>query len=233
MTNPEFIWHRFLDFFSFFHKRIFRLFWHFWLPKYYRATYQQVPNTWHLINFWVIELLILLLELIGIGELYDILTTIFKRSTTALSPSQLNEAIQFFGDLSIFRKIRIDEQARIGTTEHAEAYVTGYTINTGKKIKKEILIHELVHVIQYQRYGLRYISRALYGQHWGEGYNYGGNQGVKKWLDSDKDAFFFNPEQQAEFITDIYLLSQNKETGYFGRDLSTGNLITPQEILNI
>ena len=235
MTNLQFIGQRFIDIFRFFPKRLERLFFHFWVMRYSKKISNQVSNRLHLLLIWILESFILLVELLGIGEIYDMLITILKRSAGPLSPAQLQEAIQFYGDNPIFRKVRIDEKAKIGTKKWSTAYVSCFTINTGEPIKNEVLIHELVHVIQYRKYGLRYMTRAIYGQQWGNGYNYGGTKGILDWQTKpNQEKYFFNPEQEAEFITDLYLLSQKKETGYFGRDLTLTNLITqPDKILGL
>jgi len=232
MTNHLFIWQRILDIFRFLPKRLRRLFYHFWLFRYSSRLSKQVSKKLHVFIIWFLELVILILEIFGIGEIYDILTTIFKRSTKPLSEKQLQKATEFYGDASIFRKVRIDEKAKLGMGKMATAYVSCFTINTGAPIADDVLIHELVHVIQYKKYGMRYMTRALYGQNWGNGYNYGGIEGIKKWQQADKELYFFNPEQEAEFITDLYLLSQKRPTGYFGRDLDGANLaFKPREIL--
>ncbi len=232
MTNLQFIWQRILDVFRFLPKRLKRLFYHFWVFRYASRLSNQVSNKLHVLVIWFLELNLLVLEILGIGELYDILTAVFKRSTRPLSEKQLQMAQNFYGDASIFRKVRIDEKAKLGMGQMATAYVSCFTINTGAPIADDVFIHELVHVIQYQKYGLRYMTRALYGQNWGGGYNYGGAEGIKNWQSSKEAIYFFNPEQEAEFITDLYLLSQKKPTGYFGRDLDGESLaFNPRSVL--
>ncbi len=232
MTNLSFIWQRVLDVFRFLPKRLRRLFYHFWLFRYSSRLSNQVSKKLHIFIIWFLELVILVLEFFGIGEIYDIMTTIFKRSTRPLSEKELQTVTQFYGDATIFRKVRIDDKAKIGMGKMATAYVSCYTINTGAPIADEVLIHELVHIIQYKKYGMRYMTRALYGQNWGGGYNYGGAQGIEKWQKADKELYFFNPEQEAEFITDLYLLSQKRPTGWFGRDLKDTSLAyNPRNVL--
>ncbi len=234
MTRAVFIWQRFLDVFRMIPKRVKRLLKHFIIGRYVRKLSSQVRKPMHLFLIWSLELLVLIIELFGFGEVFEILITIFKRSAKPLSATQLNEAIRFFGDDPIFRKVRIDEAARIGTKTMATAYVTCFTINTGSKIANDVLIHELVHVIQYRKYGLRYMTRAIYGQNWGEGYNYGGMKGFMELQDDAGATYFFNPEQEAEFIADLYLLTQKKEAGYFGKDLTISKgQVSPAKILGL
>ncbi len=234
MTKGIFIWQRILDVFRMFPKRVMRLVKHFIFGRYIRKLSNQVHKPIHLFLIWSLEFILLILELFGFGETFEILITIFKRSSKPLSKEQLEEAIQFFGDDPIFRKVRIDEAARIGTKTMATAYVTCFTINTGSAIAKDILIHELVHVIQYRKYGLRYMTRAIYGQNWGKGYNYGGMKGFMQMQEDKGDTYFFNPEQEAEFIADLYLLTQKKEAGYFGKDLAISKgQVSPAKILGL
>ena len=68
--------------------------------------------------------------------------------------------------------------------------------------RSELLVHEMAHVWQHQNGGTDYMSEALGGQWFGDGYNFGkGLSEGKGWAD-------LNPEQQAE------LLEKAFEAGY-------------------
>jgi hypothetical protein len=87
--------------------------------------------------------------------------------------------------------------------QKATAYVSFHTINFYNTITKSTLIHELVHVWQYERYGSAYISEALWAQHWGGGYDYGGISPLRMYSEG-KGLAAFNFEQQADIIEDYY-----------------------------
>jgi len=67
-----------------------------------------------------------------------------------------------------------------------------------------LLIHELMHVWQYERIGAMYIPLALRAQHTTVGYNYGGVSYLKH--NGHKGLWDFNLEQQADLVADYYLI---------------------------
>jgi hypothetical protein len=73
-----------------------------------------------------------------------------------------------------------------------------------------LLIHELVHVWQYQRLGFRYIPQALRAQASGAGYDYGGTEALYRARREGKTLFDFNLEQQADIIADYFRLLQGR-----------------------
>ena len=72
----------------------------------------------------------------------------------------------------------------------------------------ELLVHELVHVWQFQHFGAVYIPRALKAQFTKEGYNYGGVEGLASAFRKGKSIQDFNYEQQAEIISDYYSIRE-------------------------
>ncbi len=71
-----------------------------------------------------------------------------------------------------------------------------------------ILIHELMHIWQYQRMGAIYMVRALSAQHTQMGYNYGGIDAINDKIANGESLLDFNFEQQADVVTDCFLLQQ-------------------------
>lgn len=65
-----------------------------------------------------------------------------------------------------------------------------------------VLIHELVHVIQYQQHGSPYLLRALVAQYSREGYHYGGVSTLRKMRRNGQGLSAFNYEQQAAIVED-------------------------------
>lgn len=232
MTNSEFVLARLRDVVQQWPVRAGRLGAHLLWRRYYREVQYQVPRRFHIFVLWWVECLLLILEWFGIGECYDILTCAIKgRSTRPLDAGEYKLAAGFFGPLPVLRKVRVDDRARMGTGRWATAYVSCYTINSRGRPVDAVLIHELVHVIQYHQYGLRYITRALYGQFWGHGYDYGGVGGLERRISQPGHRHFFNPEQEAELVTDLFLLSRRRTCGYFGKTLP--ETISHREVLRM
>lgn len=67
-----------------------------------------------------------------------------------------------------------------------------------------VLLHELVHVWQFQNMGIVYIPRALRAQYSSKGYNYGGLDALQMQIEQGKGLDSFNLEQQADIIADYF-----------------------------
>ena len=59
---------------------------------------------------------------------------------------------------------------------------------------------------QFEHLGIRYIPRALWAQKTTMGYNYGGINELRSCLEEGTGLIDFNMEQQADIITDYYLI---------------------------
>lgn len=162
------------------------------------------------IGFWWIEMLVLLLDLLGLGEVYELIMDWIKFNTRPLNNWERRLAFDVFGQAINYQRVRIDEWALLGPPQAKICYVSGYVINSWGKMSNTTLIHELVHIWQYQNIGLTYIPRALRAQHSKEGYNYGGLKQLLRYKEAGKTIFSFNLEQQAEIIADYY----NLKNGY-------------------
>ncbi len=162
------------------------------------------------IGFWWIELVLLFLDLIGIGEIYETIVDFLKFNTRPLKPWERKLAQEVFGNAINYKRVRVDEWALIGPPQMKICYVSCYIVNSWGKMSNATLIHELVHVWQYQNIGLTYIPRALRAQYSSAGYNYGGLAQLKRFKKQGKTFFAFNLEQQAEILSDYY----NLKNGY-------------------
>ena len=89
------------------------------------------------------------------------------------------------------------------------AFVSFHTINFFQNVTDSTLIHEVMHIWQYRKYGSNYIPEALYAQKWGGGYSYGGKAALERNMNSGMKAFNF--EQQAVIVEDYFLEKGDRE----------------------
>ena len=173
-------------------------------------------ETWKNFGLWLGELVIYGLEVMGAGEILETLADFIKFNTRPMTSAEIAEARKVFGDKIDYSKVRIDEYSLIAwigkKKEKAEsmAVTTFHTINFSRKIEPEPgtsdmawLIHELVHVRQYEKMGAMYMARAVHAQN-NAGYNY---EGIDKLQENEsKGLSAFNLEQQGDIIADYYRL---------------------------
>ena len=157
---------------------------------------------------WLWETLILVLEIVFIGEIYTFLNRIIKPKMRRLTERERTVAESVFGESLSYDAIWIDDRAQIGCRKGGFAYVSFRIINVWGAMTDAHLIHELTHVWQYERLGARYMPRAIQAQHSRMGYNYGGLQRLKD--NATMGLRAFNMEQQADIVTDFFLLSNGK-----------------------
>lgn len=186
--------------------------------------------------FWGTELIFYVLDLIGIGEIYETLADVVKFNTRPLNPQEVTIVKEIFGDQLNLKRIRIDEYAFGGPKSHHFAYVSFYTINSWGPLSHETFVHELVHIWQYHHLGSVYIPRALSAQFSEEGYDYGGLSKLVKAVQSGNGLSDFNLEQQGDIIADYIRIKQgnnprwslsNQEDLWVFEELLTG--IKPKE----
>ena len=122
-----------------------------------------------------------------------------------LSDTELVAARKVFGSALNFPPVRIERMgAVIEFFNGSRAYTTGNSINLPKIAYANpgqytsIIIHELVHVWQYQHGGWGYVPNALWSQTVGDGYDFA------KALRQGKPWAKMNPEQQAQMIQEAF-----------------------------
>ncbi len=161
-------------------------------------------------------------------DMYEISSNIIKPSVRPLSKKEILRGSEIFGNSIDFDLVMIDEKAQLLTKQLNVAYVGFNTINSWGKLREDILIHELVHIWQYQHFGAGYIINALVAQKSEAGYNYTKAthyltppEGAK-WYDYDT-IHQLNGEQQADLVQDYYRLKKGFkaewEVTFTGRDL--------------
>jgi len=155
---------------------------------------------------WTGDLLFLILDLILVPELYSVFLWLLRRPLRPLNDDELAIARPYFEDSIDYEKIKVYDGLSGYVTKWAHAFVSFNVINYRKKISKAILIHELVHIWQYQTFGSPYIFRALIAQASKEGYNYGGVEGLYMRMTNQTKFIDLNFEQQGEVFEDAYKL---------------------------
>ena len=156
------------------------------------------------ISYWWVEFFLLVLDCLGISEVYELLSDLVKFNSRPLHPWELEIAKSVFGSTIAYHRIRIDESAWIGPPQYHFCYVSFYTINAWGPMNNSLLVHELMHVWQYQNKGIVYIPRALNAMHSKAGYDYGGLACLKEVKAQNGSLFDFNYEQQADIVADYY-----------------------------
>ena len=210
LRNPTFTSNRFLYFFISWPNRFFRLIKHLFVflnLKNYPDESWSPFNILKNLGFWFLGAILLIADLFAIPEFYENMTFIFKSSTRPLTTSEKEHAVSIFGNEILLNLVRIDERAHLGSKEHGIVYVGFHTINAWGKVPMHLLIHELVHVWQYEQFGSAYISHALKAQQSKNGYNYGGSGALAENM-SLEFYHAFNYEQQAEIVEDYYRMTK-------------------------
>lgn len=199
---------RFLDVFRYLPRRVGRLFDHIQLgaQSFWTNSIQSLFrwNTMLGIGYWWLEFFMMLLECLGIAELFETVMDFVKFNCRPLNRWEKELAYSVFGDSINYDRVRIDELALIGPRQGMFCYVSFYMINSWGNMQNSVLLHELVHVWQFEHLGISYIPRALYAQRTQMGYNYGGVSQLKTFCEAGKSLKDFNMEQQADIITDYY-----------------------------
>lgn len=160
------------------------------------------------VGYWWLEFCILIFSLFGVAEIYETCCDFIKFNTRSLSNWERRLAQSVYGDSINYNRVRIDNLGIIGPRQFNICYVSFYTINSWGTMSNHILIHELMHVRQYQSMGALYIPRALAAQKTAMGYDYGGIPALSAAIRSNQGLKAFNLEQQADIITDYYLIRE-------------------------
>ena len=183
-----------------------------WLPVRLQRLGKHLQHFCWSSSQWWLELLYLILDVVGIPELYEIVADWIKWSSRPLRPEEYELVYPIFGDTIQYDRVRIDERAVLGPPQLKICYVSFYTINAWGGMSNALLVHEMVHIWQFQQWGSVYIPRALKAQGSAEGYNYGGAPAIVNWARQNGRLEDFNPEQQADLIADYWRLQNGWQT---------------------
>jgi len=118
-----------------------------------------------------------------------------------LNAAEISELRKVYGDSIDYSKVRIKEGSSGIFSLTGRAFTHGDTIYIPKgdlPLTTDLLVHEMGHVWQHQNGGTDYMSEALGGQHFGDGYDF------EKGINEGKPWSELNPEQQAELLQTAY-----------------------------
>jgi hypothetical protein len=159
--------------------------------------------------FRTVQFLLEVLDLIGLPEIFAFLWRMATR-VSPLTGEEIAAASLVLGPRALrYQDVRVAEGGAlrwIFKRNGNRAFATFHTVNlpeTGhhQRANIEIVVHEIIHVYQYERAGSRYFAEALLGQR-GEGYGYGGADGLVAAAARGKRFADFNREQQAQIAQD-------------------------------
>jgi hypothetical protein len=174
---------------------------------------------------WLGRLIAKLLDMVGFGEIMDLIFNIFKVNTRTLTSIEKQEAFKVFQGSISYWQVRIDEASLISAIGSFFSGGGGmgvtlfHTINFNQKLNAAAgngdmrwLIHELTHVSQYEHVGSQYIGEAIHAQAT-VGYTYGDGAGLV-----GKNLKDLNREQQADIVAHYYyyILSGHTDSRFSG-----------------
>ncbi len=163
-------------------------------------------------TFRLVQLLLQVLDLFGVPEVFALVWRGLTR-TSRLTAAEIAAASAVLGPHALrYEDVRIAEGGILHLVfrfNGNRAFAVFHTINlplTGRHTRDhlDIVLHELVHVYQYERAGSRYFAEALLAQR-REGYGYGGAEGLQHAHSHGRRLSDFNREQQAQIVQDYFV----------------------------
>lgn len=168
--------------------------------------------------WWLLELVFYLLDLLAVPDLLVLLNRLVKPGQRKLTAREIALVRSVFSNHVDYRKVQLDTRAYLGPRQFGFAYVGFYVINSWGSLTDPRLIHELIHVWQYQHLGSVYIPRALWAQHAGGGYDYGGEARLCAVYKKGGSLLDFNYEQMGEVVADYFRLQHRQQPKYCRND---------------
>lgn len=167
----------------------------------------QIPDSkWY---DWPVDLIFYSTDLLFVPEIQMSFILLLKANMRPLNETEYHLINDFYGKAINLDYVLINSTASKVVRKFAYAYVTHNIVHFDDKIKDAILIHEMMHVYQFQKYGSVYIYRALKAQKSKYGYDYGGIMRLKKGVLKGKTIFQYNFEQQAMIMEDYFISTKH------------------------
>ncbi len=158
------------------------------------------------ILIWLGDLFFLLLDLLGFPALHRLTMWLSFRKLRPLTSEEIDIVQPFFLDKVDYTRVRIFDNMSSYFKKLTYAFVSFNIINYRNELSKASLVHEMVHIWQYQTFGSPYLFRALLAQYSHAGYDYGGLRALNIVKTSGGRFIDFNFEQQGDIFSDAYNL---------------------------
>jgi hypothetical protein len=201
-----------------------------WSPAWWRSLGRK--STWLDVARWLGCRTVDLLEIAAVGEVYETLVDLVKLNTRALIDEEIREASSVFGSALNLRLVRVDRRAVLGPAFSHRDYTSFHTVNGWGDGRRDVLIHELTHVWQYQQVGAIYMPQALHAQRWGAGYRYGGRDGLRAAQEQRAGLASFNREQQAQIVQDFYRMRRSDpDIAVYASFVQEVSTLTPAQLI--
>lgn len=174
---------------------------------------------------WVGEVLLHLLEVLGVGELLELIWGLLFHLRPLDSSEESASLFVHPAGLIPYGLVRVDDNSyliKIGTALAAlfRTKVTPGAITTmhivhapAGGLSVPVAVHELTHVAQYELVGAIYMPEALHAQGSTAGYDYGDLTAARS---AGKTYADFNREQQASICEDYYRVTHGLPAEYGG-----------------
>jgi len=156
---------------------------------------------------YLVEFPMLVLDVFGFPEVYGFVQRLLKPDSRPLDAAEYQTAHWLFKNYLDLSRVRIDENAHIGTHGGKYAYVSYFYINCNGQLSLPVLMHELAHVHQFVQIGSPYIFRNLIAHVSKDRYNYGGLPRLISVLQFPETLHQLNYEQRADIVSDYYLIA--------------------------
>jgi len=160
---------------------------------------------------WTLELFTRAFDVLGGPEAVELLQHIISHATP-LKEGERSAAQAVLGENAVrWDQVRIAEGGYLHLVfalNHQRAVTTFHTINMPSegdhgRSNLAIVVHEMTHVMQYERTGSWYIGQAIHAQAT-IGYGYNGAEGLRTARAAGRHYASFNREQQAQIAQDYY-----------------------------
>jgi hypothetical protein len=158
------------------------------------------------VGWWMLECVFLVLDVLCVPDLLMLTDRLVKPRQRALTLREMALSRTVFGNHLDYHRVRLDSRAHLGPRAFGFAYVGFQVVKSWGDLSDPVLIHELVHVWQYKCFGSVYIPRALWAQHFGGGYDYGGEAALLRVYERGGGLLDFNYEQMGEVVADYFRL---------------------------
>jgi len=203
-------------------KRIFLFAWISSLKRWKRLLYhfyQLIPTTKtaiprSMMYDWPADLFFYIIDVLYLPEWYMIFSVLLRKNIRLANELEEYLMSEYFNDIIDKRFVLFNTDASKLVKRYAHALVTFHIIHFEKELSEPIIVHELVHIHQFQKYGSVYLYRALKAQMSKYTYDYGGTERLFAGIEKGKSLYDYNFEQQASIIEDYYRMN-NQFTLFF------------------